>query len=119
MQVHTVRGKGAILRSSLSEDVTPERVRDAWSKVTDMNGAEHLGSITEATGSLVGVLDTLMSDNQNTNAVEKQNGAAEDIFSYNYKDLIIYALGGTVNEIENQNENNRILFFFFLQSVLR
>lgn len=89
------------MRSSLSEDVTPEKVRDAWSKVTDMSEAEHLGSITEATGSLVGVLDSFMSGNQNSNAVKEQGDTAEDIFSFSYKDLILYALGGTTKLTSN------------------
>lgn len=96
-QIHNVRGKGAVLRSSISEDVTPEKVRDAWSKVTDMSEAEHLGSITEATGSLVQILDGLMNpvDTAATNA-GSETASAEDTFNFSNKDLIIYALGGTI-----------------------
>lgn len=92
-QVHTVRGKGAVLRTSISDDVTPENVRDAWSKVVDMSQAEHLGSITEATGSLVEILDSL-TNNGDSNTTQSGSVAAEDTFSFNYKDLILYALGG-------------------------
>lgn len=91
LQLHTVRGKGTVLRASLSDDVTPENVRDAWAKVTDMSGAEHLNSITEATGSLVEILDSLEAP---ANASTNPSDNYSDTFAFNNKDLILYALGG-------------------------
>lgn len=91
--MHTVRGKGALLRTSLADDVTPENVRDAWANVTNMSGAEHLNSITEATGSLVDILDNLEASataNGATSTADKYS----DTFTFNSKDLILYALGG-------------------------
>ncbi|XP_031618010.1 peroxisomal multifunctional enzyme type 2 [Contarinia nasturtii] len=89
-KLHTVRGKGAILRSSIMEDVTPEKVRDAWERVTDMSNTERMSSIAEATGSLVGILDQLEVDQK----AGSQNGQQhQDIFSFGNKDLILYALG--------------------------
>lgn len=86
-----VRGKGAILRASLGDDVSPENVRDAWEKVVDMSKAEAMNSITEATGSLVEILDNLEnSSDSNQTAVSEYS----DNFSFNNKDLILYALGG-------------------------
>lgn len=71
--------------------MTPENVRDAWAKVTDMSGAEHLNSITEATGSLVDILDSFSA--ANNGATSKANEYS-DTFSFNNKDLVLYALGG-------------------------
>lgn len=85
-----MRGKGAILRSSISEDVTIENVRDAWSQVTDMSKAEQMGTITEATGSLVELLDKLEEGQKGS---QKQSEIS-DAFSFGNKDLILYALGG-------------------------
>lgn len=93
-QLHTVRGKGAILRTSLAEDVTPEKVRDAWNQVIDMSKAERMGSITEATGSLVELLDQL---DGGQNAQEQSESKYQDQFSFGNKDLILYALGGKFN----------------------
>lgn len=91
-QLHTVRGKGAILRTSLAEDVTPEKVRDAWDQVVDMSKAERMGSITEATGSLVELLDQL-DGGQNASQTQGDSNY-QDQFSFGNKDLILYALGG-------------------------
>lgn len=87
-KLHTVRGKGAVLRTSLSEDVTLERVRDAWSKVTDMSKAEHMPNITAATTTLMELLDSLEGADQ--------TGGSKDIteeFSFGFRDVILYALG--------------------------
>lgn len=97
-KLHTIRGKGSLLRSSLSQDVTPENVRDAWEKVTDMSNAERMSSITEATGSLVELLDKLNGAQgvQASSADQKHI----DTFSFANKDLILYALGGKLFPIE-------------------
>lgn len=90
-----MRGKGAILRSSITEDVTIERVRDAWSQVTDMSKAEQMSSITEATGSLVELLDQLEGGQGGAQKSGNSNQSdISDVFSFGNKDLILYALGG-------------------------
>jgi len=89
-KLHIVRGKGAVLRSSIDAAVTPENVRDVWSKVTDMSAAERCDSIAEASGSLMGVLENLQASGQNG---AKSAGLYSDDFTFNYKDLILYALG--------------------------
>lgn len=87
-----VRGKGSVLRTSLAEDVTPEYVRNVWSKVTDMSNATHVDTITEATGGLMDVLNALESGaDQNNNGNDK---SYSDTFKFSGKDLILYALGG-------------------------
>lgn len=90
--MHYVRSKGSVLRSSLSENVTPEFVRNVWGKVTDMSNAQHLESITEATGGLMDVLTAFENGGEPNN---NSNGQSySDTFKYNSKDLILYALGG-------------------------
>lgn len=87
-----VRGKGTVLRTSLAEDVTPEYVRNVWSKVTDMSNATHLDTITEATGGLMDILNAFDDTNNNN---DNSNGQSySDTFKYDGKDLILYALGG-------------------------
>lgn len=90
---HLVRSNGVILRKNLDESVTPEAVRDQWSQVTDMSGAKRFESIAEATGELMGVIDTL------SNAPQQQDDDDDKInkyytlkSTYNFKDTILYAL---------------------------
>lgn len=91
-QLHTVRGKGTILRTSLAKDVTPEKFRDAWDQVVDMSKAERMDSIIGATGSLDGLLCQL---DGGKNASQAQSDSKEqDQFSFGNKHLILYALGG-------------------------
>lgn len=85
---HIIRSSGCILRQNLSSDVTPENVRENWSRVTDMTSAKRLNSIQEATGELMGVIESLSNSDAPSNEAEyvmKTN--------YNYRDAIIYALG--------------------------
>ncbi|KAK9873245.1 hypothetical protein WA026_021733 [Henosepilachna vigintioctopunctata] len=89
-----IRAKGTLLRNSRNDIVTIENVRDSWNKVTDMNGALKIGSITEATGMLMSALEEL--DEGHGNSVgksEKGNPNCDEVFSYTSKDAILYALG--------------------------
>ncbi|EDW57421.1 peroxisomal multifunctional enzyme type 2 [Drosophila virilis] len=83
-KVHTVRGKGSVVRPSLEDPVTLEYVQSAWSKVTDMSEAKHLNAIAEASGSLLEVLENLKSGDKD---------AVEDSFTFGNRELILYALG--------------------------
>lgn len=76
----------------MAEDVTVEKVRDVWSQVVDMSNAERMSSITEATGSLVEVLDKLEGGTQSKG--DETNNDIKDDFAFGNKDLILYALGG-------------------------
>ncbi|XP_028050598.1 peroxisomal multifunctional enzyme type 2 isoform X2 [Monomorium pharaonis] len=84
---HIIRSSGYVLRQNLSTNVTPENVRDNWSKVTDMSSAKRHNSIQEATGKLFGFLETM------------KNGAPSNEVDhimrnyYNFRDTILYALG--------------------------
>lgn len=86
-----VRGKGSVLRSSLSDSVTPEKVRDAWENVVDMSNAQRMNSITEASASLMEIIDQLESKAGNAS---QAGSKYKDVFKYGNKDLILYALGG-------------------------
>lgn len=88
-----MRGKGAVLRTSLSEDVTLERVRDAWSNVTDMSGAEHVPNITAAATTLMELLDKMEGGAVQTGGNSK---STTEEFVFGFKDVILYALGGNL-----------------------
>lgn len=108
-QLYTVRGKGAVLRSSLAADVTIENVRDVWDKVVDMSTADRVNSATEATSTLVELLDALESSKSGS-----PNGGDQspDEFAFCNKDLILYALGG-----ERYWLSIRLLFAIFVQML--
>lgn len=91
LQLHMVRGKGSVLRSSLVDDVTPEKVRDAWENVVDMSNAQRMNTITEASASLMEIIDQFESKGGNG---AQAGSKYKDNFKYGNKDLILYALGG-------------------------
>ncbi|XP_055915705.1 peroxisomal multifunctional enzyme type 2 [Eupeodes corollae] len=83
-KVQTVRGKGALLRTSLDTKViTPEYVKSVWNNVTDMSEAKHCPSIQEASLSLMKILEN----------VQEGRVGHEDTFNFGSKDLVLYALG--------------------------
>ncbi|KAL7745770.1 hypothetical protein ACLKA6_009966 [Drosophila palustris] len=98
-KVHTVRGKGAVLRPSLEDSVTLEYVQNAWNQVTDMSKARHWNSNTEASASLMEVLEKLKSGDTN---------AIEDSFSFGNKELILYALG--IGASTKNSNDSRFLY---------
>ncbi|KAJ9579803.1 hypothetical protein L9F63_004549, partial [Diploptera punctata] len=86
---HLVRSPGSLLRARIDDMVTPEAVRDAWEKVTDMKPAVRLESIQEASGSLMTVLEQMKA-----NAEPSSDGKGVVAkFNYSPRDLILYALG--------------------------
>lgn len=95
-KVHFVRGKGALLRTSISEGVTPEFVKDKWSAVHDMSEAKHLNSLGEASASFMGILEELKSSSSGSPKFE-------DTFSFSSRDLILYALGIGVSTDDEDN----------------
>lgn len=117
-KVHTVRGKGAVLRPSLNDIVTLEYVQNAWSQVTDMSQAKHWNSNAEASASLMEVLEKLKSG---------ESDAIEDTFTFGNKELILYALGigaSTKNSndyrflYENDADFSAIPSFFVMPGLL-
>ncbi|XP_046404303.1 peroxisomal multifunctional enzyme type 2 [Ischnura elegans] len=93
-----VRSPGKVLRKHISDGVTPEDVRDAWEKVTDMSSPVHLDSIQEETGSIMQSLEELKD--KKTAIVESEE---EGVFEVKDKDLILYALavGASITEESN------------------
>lgn len=85
-KVHFVRGKGSLLRTSISDGVTPEFVRDKWDAITDMKDAKHLNSMAEASASFMGILEELKNPSGADSSVT-------DTFNYSSRDLILYSLG--------------------------
>lgn len=118
-KVHSVRGKGCVLRTSIEQDiVTPEYVRDVWSKVTNMKDAQHVDNIAEVSGHLIQVLENLQ---------DRKLNDFEDDFKFSAKDLILYALGigATVKDAndlrflyENDADFQPIPSFFVLPGLL-
>lgn len=53
-KVHFVRGRGSLLRTAITEGVTPEFVKSKWDAITDMTGATHFSSNAEASASFMG-----------------------------------------------------------------
>lgn len=92
-KLHIVRGKGAFLRTSINSEVSPESVRNAWSKITDMSKAERFETIAEASGSLMSVLEQLQQQNEKSSDVKIYS---ED-FVFTNKDIILYNLGVGAN----------------------
>jgi len=82
-----VRGIGSPLRVRLTDAVTPEDVKNNWSRVTDMSKATALGSIQEATGTLMGTLEQMRDNSTSSTFVE------ESTYVVTSKDTILYALG--------------------------
>lgn len=95
-KVHFVRGKGSLLRTSISDNVTPEFVRDKWAQVTDMSESRRIENIGEASASFMGILEEL-------NTPQTQKGKFEDTFTYNNRDLVLYALGIGISTDDNDN----------------
>jgi hypothetical protein len=57
-----VRSPGGLLRARIDEIVTPEAVRETWSKVTDMSASARFESIQEASGTLMTVLEQMKAN---------------------------------------------------------
>lgn len=87
--MHIIRANGALIRKSTKELVSIENVKTNWEKIVDMEGAQRYDSIHESTAALVTALEQLRSSNNDAEAPTDTN-----TFSYNHKDLILYALGG-------------------------
>lgn len=86
-----MQGNGAVLRTSLSELVTPEYVHKVWNKVTDMSTSKHRESSSETIGNLMNILEDLKTTNDSSSAGAQSEWTDE--FEFNAKDLILYALG--------------------------
>lgn len=86
-----VRGKGALLRYKITDNVVPEKVRDLWGQVVNMEGAEQMPDIQEVTLALMSCLEQLR-ENQEKSSSPKTVGSPDE-HTFGPKDCIIYALG--------------------------
>ncbi|XP_026742371.1 peroxisomal multifunctional enzyme type 2-like [Trichoplusia ni] len=88
-KTHFVRGYGAPLRSKPSDPVTLESVQQHWSKAVNMKDAVHVDKMADVTLDLVEKLQEFQER-------AKLDGDRESYwskYSYNSKDLALYALG--------------------------
>ncbi|ODM97629.1 Peroxisomal multifunctional enzyme type 2 [Orchesella cincta] len=92
------RAGGAVLRSSLSDDVTVEAVRDKWSQVTDLTtNADYPTAPEEAMGKLMDALRLQEKGLGSTENISRANlsqlSFPEIKVKYNVNQAILYALG--------------------------
>lgn len=92
---HYVRGPGSLIRDSITEVPTPEAVRAKWSKITDMSKAKHYNSNVEVSAEYIGVLQKLKNPSENSEF--------EDVYNYNFKDVILYNLGIGISTEDSDN----------------
>ncbi|XP_063242604.1 peroxisomal multifunctional enzyme type 2 [Bacillus rossius redtenbacheri] len=97
---HLVRSPGTVLRAKVTDEVTPEDVRENWGRVTDMSAAKHYTSNAEVTASIMESLEKLKTSPDDSAA---SGNTAVDVLSYDKRDVILYALGigATVNNSED------------------
>lgn len=93
------RSKGIVLTDQKTKMVSLENVRDGWEKVVDMSEHEYPDSTQGATMDIVARIQDSMSSDPEHSSDEVSPLSAVGYtskpvpFSYNFKDLIIYALG--------------------------
>ncbi|KAK9687304.1 SCP-2 sterol transfer family [Popillia japonica] len=85
---HLIRSNGALLRANMADAVTIEKVKDSWSKITNMENGQHFSKPSEATMALVSALESIREGVKNGDNEEDVN-----VCDYTEKDLILYALG--------------------------
>lgn len=93
------RSKGIVLTDQRTKMVSLENVKDGWEKVVDMSEHEYPDSTQGATMDVVARIQESMSSDPEHSSDEVSPLSAVGYtskpvpFSYNFKDLIIYALG--------------------------
>jgi len=93
------RSKGIVLTDQRTKMVSLENVKDGWEKVVDMSEHEYPDSTQGATMDVVARIQESMSSDPEHSFDEVSPLSAVGYtskpvpFSYNFKDLIIYALG--------------------------
>ncbi|XP_023321911.1 peroxisomal multifunctional enzyme type 2 isoform X2 [Eurytemora carolleeae] len=93
------RSKGIVLTDQRTKMVSLENVKDGWEKVIDMSEHEYPDSTQGATMDVVARIQESMSSDPGHSSDEVSPLSAVGYtskpvpFSYNFKDLIIYALG--------------------------
>jgi len=95
-----MRGKGALLRNSTTDIMSPEDVRTKWDTVTSLDHPEKIDSVEAATAGLLNVLEDLRVKKEPDEVGQKQINAD---FKYSEKDCILYSLGIGVSVKEPSN----------------
>ncbi|KAJ8717847.1 hypothetical protein PYW07_005777 [Mythimna separata] len=88
-KMHYVRAPGAVLKKKPSDPVTIESVKEFWPAATNMKGAIHLDKMAEVTVDLV----ERIQDFEERSKLDGEGESCWTSFSYNSKDLSLYALG--------------------------
>lgn len=92
---HYVRGKGSLIRNSINDVPTPETVKANWGKITDMSKAKHYNTNVEVSAEYIGVLEQLRNPSQSSEF--------EDVYTYNFRDVILYNLGIGISTENSDN----------------
>ncbi|KAF5307489.1 hypothetical protein FQR65_LT06844 [Abscondita terminalis] len=87
-KVSVFRGNGTLIRKKITDSVSIENVRDSWMKIVDVKDATLCESVNVATSSLMESLDRLQTGTEISTTSREG-----DIFTFDSKDLILYALG--------------------------
>lgn len=94
-KIHMVRGKGGLIRNSIDEIPTVENVKAKWDQITDMSNAKRFNSNVEVSSSFIQVIDRLKNPGIRSEF--------EDTYTYNFRELIMYALGIGVSTTDLDN----------------
>nr|CAD7396471.1 unnamed protein product [Timema poppensis] len=86
---YLVRSQGSLLRSKITDNVTPEDVREHWGTVTDMSNAKHYPSIADVSATLTVALEEMKANAQS----DSLSKVATHSLSYDKRDIILYSLG--------------------------
>lgn len=96
-KVRWQKSSGAVF--DRNREMTPEDVRDKWADITSFSNPIYHTSIGEATNHCLN-LETEPSSTENTNT---NKNSKSDIFNYDFKDVILYALSLGVSTTNAQN----------------
>nr|CAD7401807.1 unnamed protein product [Timema cristinae] len=86
---YLVRSQGSLLRSKITDNVTPEDVKEHWGTVTDMSNAKHYPSIADVSATLTVALEEMKANAQS----DSLSKVATNSLSYDKRDIILYSLG--------------------------
>jgi len=110
-QLRWHESSGAMLRKG-GATVTPEMVRDNWGKITDWSGSAKEKKKEEDMTDIIARIEEAnasVSESKTTEEKAKQQKIAESSFTYEAKDVILYALGVGVTV---QQDSSHLKFLY-------